>query len=165
MTTLVFRATFDLHVAGATASDRFKGIAEAVADKRGEALTASKTFTDLNRDFTADGITTSHRISILEGGGNLIRDDSIGVVGTTTLTLGGANFDQSEKGLLYAIYLPPSAANIIGDNSLKGLGVVGYEEWLQSVESENSIDLELKLIDLHYDQGLTQQVLVIDDTA
>lgn len=165
MATKALKASFNLHQAGVTAAARFGDEAEAIANDRGEAASGGKIFTDGNRNFTTDGITTDHKIRILEGSGNLIRDDSIGAVGTTTITLGGADFDASEKGLLYALYLPPDDADIAESLSLRGLGLAGFEEWLQKIEANDSIDLELKLIDLHHAEGLTQQVIVFDDTA
>jgi len=165
MATKALTATFNLHDAGKTAEERFGDEAEAAASKRGAAATGDVVFTDPNRNFTTDGITTSHKIRILEGTGNIQRDADVDVIGTTTIEVSGVNFDATEGGLLYAIYLPPDTAAIKDTPSSRGLGLVGFEEWLNAIETEETIALETELIALHHSPGLTEQVIVYDDTA
>jgi hypothetical protein len=167
MSTKVLKASFDLHQAGGTAEDKAEAAAQAADDTaRASVASGAAVLTDINRDFVADGVTTDYKATILSGAGNIIRSQvTITNVAATTITVGGGNFDTTEGGILYLVYLPPTTAQIADDPTKRGTGLVGYQEWLQAIETNDAIDLETKLIDLHYAEGLTQQVIVYDETA
>jgi hypothetical protein len=65
--------SFDLHLAGVSASDRIR--LAVPLDHKGNAVTATAFFTDPNRDFGAEGFSgaSGEFIEITEGGGNIIR--------------------------------------------------------------------------------------------
>lgn len=154
-------ASFDLHLAGKSANDRVRDQAEI---RRGDAASGAAVFTDPNRDFTADGITTSHKIQILEGGGNIQREVLISAVGTTTVTVAGGNFDTTANNLKYLVFLPPTATEIIDAPAKRGTGLAGWQEMLDSIEAAVTGTFLSKVVDVTYSEGLTQQVVTYDDT-
>lgn len=174
MAVLTRFSNFDLHQVGLNASDRFadeldiKTANPIFQRKSGGATTATKTLTDAARDFTADAIVTTDRVKIFSGGGNLIRDDSITAVGTTTITVGGADFDTTDS-IIYRIYRPPTDAQIRDNTSLRGTGSTGYQEFLQKLQdlvdanTTSAQDLAGNTLDISYHENLTQQVIVFDD--
>ncbi len=156
-------ASFDLHLAGKSANDRVRDQI-LVARGRGDAATGAAVFTDSNRDFSADGITTSHKIQILDGGGNIQREELITAVGTTTVDVAGGNFDTTAKNLRYKVFLPPTATETIDDPAKRGIGLVGWQEMLDNIEAAMGGTFLAGVVDVTYSEGLTQQVVTYDDT-
>ncbi len=165
-------ASFDLHIVGFSANDAARD--EVTANNRGNAGTGTLFFTDPNRDFTADGVDTTFRIEIQEGGGNIQRDVAITAVsgsGNEILTVGGSNFNADENNLLYRVYKPPTAAQILSSPGLRGTGSAGWQEFLQGIDAEidtNSASTNNLLdssINVFFSEGLTQQVIVYEDRA
>ena len=171
MPVLTKYASFDLHQPGVSANDAAR--AEVDINHRGNAATGTVLFTDPNRDFDAEGVDSTWRIQITEGSGNLQRDTdivSVGGTGDTVLTLGVGNFDASENNLLYRIYQPPTASEILANTGDRGDGMAGWQEFLQGVEAEivandGAETLLSSVIDITYAEGLTQQVIIYEDQA
>lgn len=166
MAVVTVYSSFDLHQAGKSASD---AVRDATVIRRGNAATGTATFTDTNRDFTADGFSggAGETIQILEGGGNIIREvaiSAVGGVGNTELTVGGGNFDTSENNLQYRAFKAPSAAEILSDQDKRGRGMVGYVELLNGIEATLFATLLAQVIDISYGEGNIQQVITYDDT-
>lgn len=170
MTMNVKYTSFNLHIAGLTANQKQAELPENKTTndllKRRTASVASgaAVLTDPNRDFTADGFTTgTHRIKIFTDDGNIARDAALTAVGTTTVTVDGGDFDTNSGLVVYRIYEISSTTEIVNDQSKRGTGLVGYQEFLAAIETLFSITLETKKVDLSYHENLTQQVLVFDD--
>ncbi len=153
-------ASFDLHQTGKSASDRVRDTAVIA---RGGAASGDNVFTDPNRNFTTDNITTSHKIQILDGAGNIQRDELITVVGTTTVDVAGGDFDTTANNLKYRVYLPPTSTEVIDDPTKRGLGLVGWQEMLDLIEAVVTGSLLTSLLDITHSEGLTQQVITYDD--
>lgn len=162
-------SNFNLHIAGLTADGKQADLPDAkVSDPRftrrvGSVASAALILTDPNRNFTTDGVTTSHRVKIFTDTGNVARDVAITAVGTTTITVGGANFDTSLGVVNYRVYLSPTGTQIVNDLSLRGEGIAGFQELLAAIETLFTVTLETVTVDLSYHENLTQQVLVFDD--
>jgi len=153
-------SSFDLHQTGLSASDKAKA---AVEFSRGDAASGAAIFTDNNRNFTTESITTSHKIEILGGTGNIARDVLITAVGTTTVTVAGGNFDATANNLQYRVYLPPTSTQIIDDPSKRGIGLVGWQEMLDLIEAVMTGSFLSGVVDVTYSEGLIQQVVTYDD--
>ena len=169
MTMNVKYTNFNLHITGLTADDKQAELPDAkVSNARftrrvGSVASGALILTDPNRNFTTDGVTTSHRVKIFTDEGNVARDVAITAVGTTTITVGGANFDTALGVVNYRVYLSPTGTQIVNDIGLRGTGIVGFQEFLAAIETLFTITLETKRVDLSYHENLTQQVLVFDD--
>ncbi len=151
--------SFNLHEVGKSANDRMR---DQAVIRRGNAASGGAVFTDPNRDFTADGITTSHKIQILEGGGNIQREVLITVVGTTTVTVAGGNFDTTENNLRYRVFLPPTDTEIVDDPKKRGRGLVGWQEILTKIEVGMLANFLSQTADVGHSEGLTQQSITYD---
>lgn len=155
-------ASFDLHQTGKSASDRVR---DQVTIRRGDAASGAAVFTDANRDFTADGITTSHIIQILDGGGNIQREVLLTAVGTTTVDVAGGDFDTTANNLRYRVFLPPTDVEIVDDPKKRGLGLVGWQEMLTKIEGGMSSNFISQAANVTYAEGLTQQSVTYDPTG
>ncbi len=160
MAVVIVYSSFDLHIAGKSASDAARdGV---VADNRGSTNAGVKTFTDPNRDFDAEGIDNTFRIEILEG----VDAEDVAVVSVSTDTIttdAGSNFTGS-GGVLYRIYQPPTPAEILTDQTKRGRGIAGYSELLNAIETDITGTLLAQVIDISYAEGNTQQMITYDDT-
>lgn len=161
-------ASFNIHISGASAEAAAK--AKPVVESRGNTASGAAVFTDPNVDLENDfGITTNHKIEIIEG--TDARDTTISAVSTNTVTVGGGNFSVSENNLLYIIYLPPTDTLIINNPSNRGTGSVGFQEWLAKIDalidtnSSSSDSLSSNLLDLSYGENMSEQVIVFADGA
>ena len=159
-------SSFDLHQAGKSASDTVRDGTEI---QRGTATTATNSFTDTNRDLDAEGLSgaAGETLQIIEGGGNIIREEAIsgvGGVGNIELTVGGAAFDGTENNLQYRAFKAPTSAEIIAGQSKRGRGLAGYVELLNAIEATLATTLLLQAIDVAYAEGNTQQTVTYDDT-
>lgn len=176
MAVLTRYANFDVHQAGRTATQKFADLPEPkISDdknkrKAGRADTGTNVLTDPNRDFTADGITTSERVKIFTGAGNLQREEAITAVGTTTIDVGGAAFDTTDN-VTYRVYTPVTDAEIRDDPRKRGEGTVGLEEFMGKLDdlvdtnSSSAENLAGNTISAGFTSNLTQLVIVFDDGA
>ena len=160
MAVAIVYSSFSLHEAGKSASDASRD--SVVADNRGSTNTGVKTFTDPNRDFDAEGIDSTFRLEILEG----VDAGDVGVVSVSTDTIttdAGSNFTGSD-GVLYRLYKPPSATEILTDQTKRGRGIAGYNELLNAIETDITGTLLAQVIDISYAEGNTQQMITYDDS-
>ena len=176
MAVLTRFARFDVHQAGQTAAQKFADLIDAkIPDskfkrKAGQAGTGTNVLTDPARDFAADGITTSERVRIFNGAGNIEREEAITAVGTTTIDVAGAAFDTTDN-IQYRVYTPPTDAEIRDDPKKRGDGTIGLEEFMGKIDdlidtnSTQSENLAGNTISAGFTENLTQLVIVFDDGA
>ena len=159
MAVAVTYSSFDLHAAGKSASNSARD--SVVADNRGSTNAGVKTFTDGNRDFTAEGIDNTWRLEVLEGT-DAVDIDVVSVSADTITTGSVGNFTGSD-GVLYRLYKPPTSAQIISDADKRGVGLAGYVELLNAIDASLTGTLLTQGIDISYSEGNVQQMITYDD--
>jgi hypothetical protein len=163
----VFYSSFNLHEAGKNASDVAKDKAQEQQKRlkepaRGAAESGSLDFTIPDLDLS--GVDNTWRIALISEVGNIQRDSAIASVTDQTITLsGGTNFDTDAGGVEFILYKPPTATEIVNDPSKRGSGRVGFDEFVDEVFTALSATFPTALADLQYVDGVTQQVMLVNE--